>query len=254
MLRIRYSLLLFICFSLMNCKSENARYHLDKRFWDTNDYEDIIMKLKYGIKPDEKLPSFSDPETRMIVEKLTDEQNFKVVLEDSELGIKHKNKVASDFFRLWKDMNTIYRKRDRKDNFVYDRELLKVYHFGLGLQLLYFKLGNDELVEDADDPNDSSTQTIINSNVKTLISNFNNYLDQINDEKSFSEEGKKLLSKGLDKYFTELVNQYPKANYNEMLKKIELMEKKSHSETVITSLKKIKMLIESKREKKPSNE
>lgn len=239
--------LFFFCLTLTNCNTETRKYPIDKRYWTNMDYADAITQLKYGVNPDEKLPTFDDPKTRIIVEKLTDQQNFKIVLEDNELGLKHRNKVATDFFNRWKDLNSVYRSTDRKDNYIYSKEMIEIYHFGLGLQLIYFKLGNDEIIESADDPNSSSVKSSINSNVTILIRNYLNYLDEINDEKALSDEGKELLAQGIDIYFTQLVESYPNADYSGMINKVELMEKKSKSEKVKSSLGKLKVLIESKK-------
>ncbi|MEW7292620.1 hypothetical protein [Aquimarina sp. 2304DJ70-9] len=252
MAKINIFILAFVSLFLANCKTENEKYPIDKRYWDTMDYANVIRELKYGYEPDEKLPSYSDPENRIVFEKLVDQQNFKIVLDDNELGKKHRNEISSDFFMRWKDMNSIYRSTDRKDNYIYDRELIKVWHFGLSLQLRYFKLGNDVIIESSDDPNSGQASRVINSNKRTLVGNFNYYLDEINDEKAFSDEGKELLSNGIDLYFTELIELYPKANYSGMLKKIELMQKKSKSESIKTSLDKLKKLIESNKDQNNS--
>lgn len=240
---------LFFLFSLLfftNCNTQNERYPIDKRYWDNTDYSNVVRELKYGYDDDEILPSYSDPENRIVFEKLVDQQNFKVVLDDDELGKKHRNEISSDFFMRWKDMNTIYRRTDRKDQYIYDREMMEVWHFGLSLQLRYFKLGNDVIAESSDDPNSGQARRVINSNVRTMLSNFNYYLDEINNEKAFSDEGKKMISKGIDTYFPKLVELYPKANYNVMQRKIELLEKKTQSQNVKTSLVKINELIKSK--------
>ena len=104
---------------ITNCKTEKNEYPLDKRYWDTNDYEGVILNLRFGYEDDEKKPNFDNPEQRIIVEKLTDEQNFKVVLKDKELGIKHRNAVATEFFNQWKNMHQIYQAIDRKDKYIY---------------------------------------------------------------------------------------------------------------------------------------
>ncbi len=246
MARINTLLLAFVCLFFTNCNDNNSKYPIDKRYWDAMDYANVIRELKYGYESDEIVPSYNDPENRIVFEKLVDQQNFKVVLDDEELGKKHRNEISSDFFMRWKDMNTIYRQTDRKDNYVYDRELIEVWHFGLSLQLRYFKLGNDVIAESSDDPNSGQAGRIINSNVRTLLSNFNNYLDEVNNEKAFSKEGKELISKGIDVYFTELVDLYPKANYKGMQRKIELLQKKTKSENIKTSLVKLNELIKSK--------
>jgi hypothetical protein len=244
---IKYAFLAIICLTLTNCKTEEHEFPLDKRYWDTADYDKAVLELRYGYKDDEKKPTFDNPETRIIVEKLTDHQNYKIVLEDKELGIKHRNDVATAFFNEWKDMNQIYTATDRKDKYLYDKEMLAVWQFGLGLQLGYFKLGNDQILESADDPYSSRVKNQVNSNVSTLIKNYLIYLDEINNENAFTEEGENKLAEGIDKYFTELIELYPNANYSGMENKADLMFKKSQSSKIKSSLTKLIELINSKK-------
>lgn len=249
MTKIRIILFAIISITLTNCNTEEHEFPLDKRYWDLNDYDKVVLELNYGYEADEKLPTFDDPQTRIIVEKLTDQQNFNIVLDDNELGIMHRNGVAEKFFREWKDMNKIYDALDRKDQYLYDKEMLAVWHFGLGLQLKYFKLGNEQIKESADDPNSSIVKSNINSNVRTLIKNYLIYLDEINNENAFTEEGKIKLANGIDKYFSALIELYPNANYSGMKNKAELMLKKAESEKIKSSLNKLIKLIDSKKEK-----
>lgn len=249
MTKIRIILIALIGLIITSCNPEKHKFPLDKRYWDLNDYDDAVLELNYGYEADEKLPTFDDPETRIIVEKLTDQQNFNIVLDDNELGLKHRNEVAEKFFNEWKDMNNIYDALDRKDQYLYDKEMLAVWHFGLGLQLKYFKLGNDQIKENADDPNSSRVKNNINSNVKTLISNYLIYLDEINGEKAFTESGKDKLADGIDKYFPTLIELYPDANYSGMKNKTELLLKKSESDKIKSSLNKLIELIDSKSKK-----
>ncbi|WP_303318507.1 hypothetical protein Q4Q34_04140 [Flavivirga abyssicola] len=209
------------------------------------DYSNVILTIKVGNTNNENLPTFDDPETRPILEKLTDEQNYLVVLDDNELGLKHRSGVATDFFNRWKDMNGIYDIRDRKDNFIYEKEYLKIFQFGLGLQIKYFKIGNDEILERVDDPEADRTKRVLKSNVQKIVGNFNYYLDEINDEKSYSKEGLVLFCDGIVKYFSLLLKTFPDANYDSMVRKIELMDKKSNSENIKSSLSKLKSLIDS---------
>lgn len=248
MTKIRIILFALISITLTNCTTEKHEFPLDKRYWDLNDYDKVVLELNYGYEADEKLPTFDDPQTRIIVEKLTDQQNFNIVLDDNELGIKHRNEVAQKFFSEWRNMIKIYDALDRKDQYLYDKEMLAVWHFGLGLQLKYFKLGNAQIRENADDPNSSRVKNNINSNVSTLIKNYLIYLDEINNEKSFTEEGKAKLANGIDKYFPTLIKLYPDANYSGMKNKAELMLKKSESNQIKSSLKNLIELIESKKE------
>ncbi|AXP81275.1 hypothetical protein CJ739_2194 [Mariniflexile rhizosphaerae] len=246
MIKIKYFLLTFAFLTLTNCnKTEEHEFPLDKRYWDINDYDKAILELRFGYMDDEKKPTFDNPEQRIIVQKLTDEQNFKIVLKDKELGLKHRNDVATEFFDHWKDMSQIYQATDRKDKYIYDIEMLAVWHYGLSLQLDYFKLGNDQIKESADDPNSSRVKNNINSNIETLISNYTIYLDKINDEDAFTEQGKIKLAEGIDKYFAQLIELYPEANYSGMKKKAELMLKKSESDKIKSSLVKLIELIDS---------
>ena len=108
MMKIKYILFAFICLTLTYCATEEHKFPLDKRYWDTNDYDKVILELRYGYENDERKPTFDSPEQRIIVQKLTDEQNFKIVLNDKELGLKHKNDLATEFFNHWKDIESGY--------------------------------------------------------------------------------------------------------------------------------------------------
>lgn len=234
---------LSLCF--ISCKEE-PKFPLDKKYWDTNDYDNAIREIKYNTKQGEKYPTFDDPETKQLLEKLTDEENFKVILDDKELGIKHKSEVAQEFFNQWKSMNDIYTEIDRTDRYVYEKELVEIQNFGLELQIKYFKLGNDAIIEKSDDPNSQEVKNVVNSNVNSLVDNMMIYLDAINAEKSFSKVGLDLISSGIDKNFTELIQVYPDFDYSRLLEKIDLLLNKTKSENIKQSLLKIKQLIESK--------
>ena len=204
--------------------------------------------LNNGTKPDEKLPTFDDAETKIIVEKLTDQENFKVVLDDDELGLKHKNEIGEKFFKIWQDMTEIYSQIDRKDIYVYEKERIEVFNFGLALQIRYFKLGNDEIKQRSDDPNAINVSQTVNSNVNTLIGNYMFYLNEINNEKSYSNIGLDLIAKGIDQYFTDLVNLYPNSDYDDLKEKLFLLSNKTKSENIKSSLVNLQKLIESKKQ------
>lgn len=243
MIKIKHIVLAFICLTFANCKTEEHQFPIEKRYWDLNDYDKAILELRFGYESDEKKPTFENPEKRIIVQKLTDQQNFKIVLNDKELGLKHRNDVATKFFAHWQDMHQIYQETDRKDKYLYDIEMLAVWQYGLSLQLDYFKLGNDQIKENADDPNSKRVKNTINSNIKTLINNYIIYLNEINDEKAFTKKGKSKLAEGIDKYFNELIELYPESNYSGMKRKAELMLKKSESDKIKASLTKLIKLI-----------
>jgi len=254
MKKVSFTLILFAFLIISSCDKKNESFPIDKRYWNVEDYHNAVLELKYGIEKDEKLPSLSDPETKIIVEKLIDHQNYEIVLNDKELGLKHKNEVAEGFFNVWRDMTTIYNVTDRKDNYLYEIEMIEVYKFGLGLQLSYFKLGNDEIIESADDPNSAQVQNTINNNANTLIGNYTTYLNLINNESSFSENGINSFSQGIDDFFPQLFEIYPKADYSSMQNKITLLEKKCNSEVIKNSLRNIQKLIDSKKAKEKNEE
>lgn len=243
------SLLLFtiLCLCVIGCKEEK-QFPIEKKYWDASDYETIVNELKYNTKEDDKLPTFDNPETEILLEKLTDEENFRVILDDKELGLKHKSEVAQKFFDQWQVMSDIYTETDRTDKYVYEKELLEVQNFGLELQIKYFKLGNDQIIEASDDPKSESVVSNVNSNVNTLVDNMMLYLDQINSEKSYSSNGLDLIAAGIDKNFTELINVYPNFDYESLLRKVNLMLNKTKAENVKQSLTNLKVLIESKKQ------
>jgi hypothetical protein len=234
------------CLLLLSCNSKDDVFPIDKKYWDVNDYESAARELRYGYKDDEKLPSLRDPETKVIVEKLTDQDNFKVVLDDQQLGLKHKNEVAQTFFDHFKTMSEIYTQIDRQDKYIYDLDYIKVWHFGLALQLRYFTLGNEEIAETSDDPKSEQVKGAQRSNIQTLIGNYSHYLDFINEEKALSDEGVALLADGIDLYFTRLVEENPTGDYDSMLEKAAILEKKTKSEKVKGSLQKLITLLEKK--------
>lgn len=246
----RINLSFILVFSLLlSCNNKLDKFPIEKKYWDAEDYKNVVGEIKYNYKPDEKLPSLNDDETRVIVEKLIDTKNYEIVLDDSELGLKHRNEVAQVFFDAWRNMTSIYNQTDRKDKFIYETEMIEVQKFGLGLQLRYFKMGNDEIIESSEDPNSFQVKNVIESNTSTLIGNFLFYLDQINNENSFSEKGLNSIAEGIDKYFPQLITMYPNADYSVMENKLVLLEKKSKSEKIKNSLKNIQSLINSSKSK-----
>lgn len=245
-MKIRHLTILITCIIFSNCSGDRHDFPLDKMYWDINDYDKVVFELNYNYEIDEVLPSFDNPNNNRVVEKLTDERNYQVVLDDNELGLKHRNEVAEHFFKEWKDMNRIYQSTDRMDQYLYDKEMIAVWHFGLGLQLKYFDLGNQLIQESADDPTSLSVKRNVNSNINTLIDNYLIYMDLINNESSFSELGKEKLALGIKKYFKELIDLYPDANYDNMKKKAVLMLKKTDSEIIQQSLNELLTVIENK--------
>lgn len=228
--------IVFILTAIISCNQEKHQFPLDKRYWDVEDYKKVVLELNYGYEVDEQLPSFSNPSTRLIIEKLTDHRNYEIVLYDKELGLKYKNNIAESFFNVWKDMQKIYQGRNVQDKYLYDEELLKVWQFGLGLQLVYFQLGNDEILANSLDPSDRKVQFHLKNNIETLIDNFSLYLNELNNENAYSEEGKRMYSEGISIYFNKLVEMNPEGDYSKTIQKIDLLEKKIESNTIKNSL------------------
>lgn len=244
-MNIRSILFIVLTISIVfSCKNESDNLS-DKKYWDANDYATVINQIKYNSKPDEKLPTFDNPETKVLLEKLTDEDNFRIVLDDNELGIKHRSEVAQQFFDEWKKMSDIYTEIDRTDKYLYEVEFIEIWNFGLELQLKYFKLGNDAIIEKSDDPNSANVKNTTSSNIDALVNNMMIYLDEINNEKSFSEIGLSLISDGITKNFVDLINTYPKHNFEGLSKKVNLMLNKTKSENIRKSLTTVKLLLES---------
>lgn len=224
---------------MVGCSKKEGKFPIEKRYWDVNDYQNIVRELRFGFKQDETLPNFKDPESAIIPTKLIDQNNFKVILEDKELGLNHKSKIGEDFFSVWQDMMNIYNATNRKDQYLYEKERLSVWHFGLGLQRDYFELGNERIKQKADDPNADNITSLINRNVGTLISNYNLYLDEINNEVSYTNEGLQLLAEGISKYFNKVVFDYPNSSFNSTRKKAELLSKKTKSNNIKIALEEL---------------
>lgn len=74
--------LVFLFLVLIGCKEE-SKFFFDKKYWDVVDYDNVIREVKFGIEFDEKLLIFDNFDIKFLVEKLIDEENFKVVLDDN---------------------------------------------------------------------------------------------------------------------------------------------------------------------------
>ncbi len=230
---------------LNSCSSSyDSRFPMEKRFWTPEDYDEVTLQIQYYTPEGQRFPEISNPETEHIFRKMIDRQNFLVVLEDDQLGVKHKNAVAGKFFDEYRDMVKIYYQTDRQDKFVYGMELIELLKFGLELQLHYFRLGNEEILMEADDPKASRIRSIINSNEDTAFGNFNNYLDLVNNESAFDESELNSFVIGIDSYFPRLFETFPNGNLNITKKKTDLMLKKVKSPSVQNSLQNLLSLIE----------
>jgi hypothetical protein len=233
--RIHTPLLICLLLQLAGCGGSELKFPMEKRYWDPEDYRDAIINIRWKTPEGQQRPRFSDPETSPVFKKLSDPTNYEVVLTDPELGLNHKAEVAQKFFEEYRNLVELYGGMDRQDLYVYPEELIAVENFGLGLQLHYFKLGNDRIKQQSDKPDDLSTLNIIQSNEQTILKNFNNYLDNINEEKSFSTFAPQLAD-GINTHFTRLPEMFPDADFSITINKAELMLEKAQGKEIKEAL------------------
>jgi hypothetical protein len=207
--------LILVAVIFLNCKSKLPEsFHMDKRFWDIHDYEVAINQIRYATPKEEGYPRLSDPITSKVFMKLVDKQNVSIILEDKQLGIKYKNEVAQKFFDISKEIIEIYQALDVQDRFVYPLELVKAIEFGLHTQLLYFKVGNDEIIKDAINPDASEIKGLVKSNEQIIANNFNNYIMFLTKADAFNESANKEYAEMINIYFTKLIKEFPSADYS----------------------------------------
>ncbi len=209
---------------------------MEKRYWGPDEYDKAIFTIRYKTPKGQRLPEFSDPETSAVLKKLFDPQNFIVTLSDENLGLSHRNNVAEEYFKEIRDLPKAYSAMDREDKFIYGMELIESYKFLLHLELYYFDLGNQNIIKNSDDPNSTEVKRLLSSNVRTLYKNFNNYLDYVNNESSFSEDELISYSEGLKKYFPMLIEKFPEGNKSIITSKAELMLNKAQNEQLKEAL------------------
>ncbi len=236
---------LMMSVALVSC-GDNSKFPIEKRFWTPDDYDYTIRQIAYVTPEDEEYPRFSNPETSIVIQKLLDPQNYEVVLDDTELGLNHRNDVSQAFFDKIQDMEKAYSKMDVQDKYVYAQELIEMHKFGLGFQLKYFKLGNERILAQSDAPDAARTKEIITSNDQTIVRNFTIYLDHIGDEKYY-EPYAPLLAEGITTHFFSLIEQYPNANYDGMLNKANLILKKVQTQELKTALTSLINRLESRK-------
>jgi len=220
------------------------RFPMDKRYWTPEDYGNVIFQIEYHTPEGEEFPRISNAETAAIFRKLVDAENYKVVLEDPELGLTFKTESSEKFFMQYKSMSNLYRVMDRQDKYVYPEELIEVDKFGLGVQVRYFALGNERIKKESDSPDARATKEVLNSNEQTIIKNFNVYLEHIEDEARFGSSAS-LLADGITTHFFELIDSFPDANYAAMATKAAAMKEKTQNNELKTALESLLAKIES---------
>lgn len=244
------SLITIFTLLLASCGGNDSDLPLDKPYWTPEDYNIVYYEIRNDEKYEENLPSYDDPETSVIIEKLVDENNYKTILTDDQLGLNYKEEMSEEYFNTWRELMSMYRARDVQDKYIYEKEMLDLYHFGLGLQLEYFRLGNQDILSDADDPDSENIKNLIESNNNTLINNSLNYLDFLNEESVFSEEALSSISNKIKNHYPKLLEQTKGNNTYNLEKKLSLLYKKVKSNEVKESLKEILKIIEDSKPKK----
>jgi hypothetical protein len=244
-----FILLTGVILILSGCGS-NSRFPTEKRFWTPEDYDEVIWQIEYRTPKGEEYPRFSNVESAIVIQKLVDPQNYEVVLDDTELGLNYRTEVASAFFQEYQSLLKAYRAMDIQDKYVYAQELVEIEKFGLGLQVKYFRLGNDRIIEQADSP--ASVAHVLKSNEENIVGNFIGYLDNIGEEKYYSTYAS-LLADGINLHFYTLIEKFPKANYTGMLNKANLMLEKTSEEETKQALTKLISKLESMKEAEPAS-
>jgi hypothetical protein len=206
---------------LASCESGpdyNTLYRMEKPYWNGDDYANALTKIK-GTAAGDKKPSYGHPETAPVFVRLVNIENISVITEDEALGIRHRSDFAEGMFNRGQDMLDAYSNLDREDNYEYPQELVDVIRFNLYAQMQYFDLGNQNILEEADDPNEARVKNMIAGNEQTLVNNFTLYLDFVDDEKSFSVDALQGYVDVLNEFFPALIVKYPNANYSGMKEK-----------------------------------
>jgi hypothetical protein len=234
---------------IISCNTVSNKFHMEKKYWDLEDYSSALSAIRYDIPADEKLPCLADEETSKIFEKLVDKQNILVVADDNSLGITHRAKFTSEMFNYFKSMHEAYDDIDKQDKFVYPMELVAIKDFGMFLQIYYFKLGNDEIIKNASNPEEPETITLLKSNSQTIVDNFQNQIDILVKEEAFSMDAMEKYSHAIDTNFAKLIATFPNANYSELSMSVDRILKKAKSSAIINSLSKLQGLLTEKLKK-----
>ena len=113
----------------------------------------------------------------------------------------------------------LYGGMDVQDKFIYAEELAEMRTFFLGFQIVYFRVGNENIASQSDD------RTTIRRNEQTIIGNFDSYLEGLRREKAYGPYAAN-LGEGITTHFTKLIETFPNANYKGMLSTAKAMQGK----------------------------
>lgn len=232
---------------LFNCKSKLPdNYHMDKKFWDIEDYNAAIRQIRYLTPEEEGLPRLSDPITAPVFMKLVDKQNVSIILEDDQLGLKHRSEVAEDYFYAAREIFELYQVLDIQDKYVYPVELVMVLEFNMHTQLLYFKLGNEDIIKDAVNPDDPDVKRVVRNNEQRIADNFNLDIEFLAREDALNDEAIKMYAEIINVYYQRLINEFPQASYFELKKTAKTINNKIKSDQLKKALEDLIKKIENK--------
>lgn len=250
-----FALILTSLFTSSGCGSDpNEGYHIEKRYWDAADYHNALSIIQFRNQGPVKLPCYSIPAQTPIFRKLVDVNNFKVIMEDNELGLDFREKYSQEMFDNCRELSQLYQARDNQDKFIYSKELAEIMNFHKEFQISYFKLGNEKIKKEADDPNAPDVIKIVRLNEQTLVDNYTNNLDFIKYEKGFSDEALAIYVAGVDKYFKQLISDFPDSDYTAMLTKATLMQQKAEATIVKSMLTNLIVLLDKNIKSKVANQ
>lgn len=187
---------------------------------------------------EEELPRLSNPETELVIRKIIDPLNYEAVLEDTELGLNYRSEVSQKFFDHTKDIIELYSGMDVQDKFVYAEELAELQNFFLGFQIVYFRIGNENIASQTDD------RQTIQRNQQTIVGNFTSHLDDLRREKSFGNYAA-ILGRGITTHFSKLISTFPTANYSGMLAKAKAAQGKVQTPEIQKALSELIIKLES---------
>jgi hypothetical protein len=233
-----------LCTGCNNGPDDNEIYHMDKKYWTPDDYDDINVTLNERGSRQQELPNLSNPQSSAIFYKIVDTANIWVGAGDPQLGLVDREHFASKMFEEWKKLVDEYALMDKEDKYQYPGELVAVEKWGLYLQVYYITLGNQKIIKESDNPNSPDVTQVVNDNLQVLIKNYDLYLEHINFEDRFTDDALSAYADGIKQYFPPLITTIaPTGDYSEMSTKIDNMLIKAKNPHIIEQLKNIKDLI-----------
>jgi hypothetical protein len=146
--------------------------------------------------------------------------------------------VSQDYFEYFIDLMKLYSGMDVQDKFIYAPELIELRRFFLDFQIVYFRVGNENIADKSDD------RATIRKNEQTIIENFENYLEHLREEKAYGSYAPD-LAEGISVEFAKLIETFPKANYSGMLRTAKAIEPKIQTSEIKSALTKLIAKLES---------